>query len=371
MIELRLMGGLDIAGPGVSPSARSLRRHPMALLALVATAAPHPLAREKIMAFFWPESDTGRASNSLRQTLFWLRRDLGDDLFLIDNASGVQLDPAKLVVDLWTFRDAREKSNFEDAVAVYHGPFLDGFQLPGAPGFSRWVETERDRIERQYSEALDSLASFAEDEGRTDDAVAWRRRQAAADPFSSRTAMALLKALAAARDRPGALNYATVYESLVRQHLEAEPDPAVVAFVASLREYTPAVVQTTDEPRSLRPKVLPGRDATIHTEGPPVAANGLAVSSPVPPAERTRTRRLSWRLVVASSVAITVRGYLLNSSDHYILWSWRFRLPLSRAVWTTRVTGSSSTSSSRTRRVAWPTWSGSAGQMALRVLNAG
>jgi hypothetical protein len=123
-----------------------------------------------------------------------------------------------------------------DAVACYSGAFLDSFQLQGAPEFARWVEAERDRIDRQYVDALEALARQASAEGRHDDEVAWRRRHASADPFSSRAALGLLRALDDAGDRPGALEYAAIYENLIRQHLEAEPDPAVLQFVAALRE---------------------------------------------------------------------------------------------------------------------------------------
>ncbi|HUF49394.1 MAG TPA: BTAD domain-containing putative transcriptional regulator [Longimicrobiales bacterium] len=235
MIELQLLGGLGIEGLGLSPNARARRRHPLALLALVAAAAPRAIGREKIMGFLWPESDSARANNSLRQTLFWLRRDLREDLFQPETASGIRLDSTKLVVDLWVFREAMRRRDPAAAVRVYGGAFLDSFQIAGVCEFSHWVESKRERVEREYISALGALARQAEEEVRYDDAVSWRRRQAAADPFSSRSALALLRALATAGDRPGALEYAGVYESIVRQHLEIEPDPAVVEFVTSLR----------------------------------------------------------------------------------------------------------------------------------------
>jgi DNA-binding SARP family transcriptional activator len=236
MIDLQLLGGLDVTSPDLSPHARARRRHPLILLALVASAAPQPLSRDRIMAFLWPESDAARASNSLRQVLHSLRRDLGDDVFLPESSGGIQLDPRAVRVDLWAFRDAIARRAFDEAVASRRGPFLDGFQLSGIPEFSRWVEAERARVEQDYLVALDALARDAEEGERLDEAVAWRRRQATGDPFSSRAALGLLKALAAAGDRPGALSYATVYENFLRTHLEVAPDPAVMSYVAALRD---------------------------------------------------------------------------------------------------------------------------------------
>lgn len=208
----------------------------MTLLALVAASAPRAISRDRIMAFLWPESDSTRASNSLRQALHNLRRDLGENLLLPETAGGLQLDHRKVSVDLWAFRDAVARGAPADAVAAYRGPFLDGVAPGGSPEFCQWVEAEREQVERHYRGALDTLARQAESAGRHDEAVAWRRRLAAADPFSSRVALGLLKALAAAGDRPGALQHAAAHEDLVRSHLEVDPDPAVADFVASLRD---------------------------------------------------------------------------------------------------------------------------------------
>ncbi len=235
-IELQLPGGPTIEGTDLLSSSPARRRHPLALMAIVAAGAPHAVSRDRIMALLWPDSDSVRANNSLRQTLYILRRDLGEDLFLPEPVSGIQIDTTRVWVDLWEFRNAMGSEAPADAVALYHGPFLDDFHIPGLSDFSHWAESERGKIAREYSEALDTLATRAEREGRPSEAVTWRRRQAAAEPYSSRVALGLLRALDTAGDRPGALSYAKVYTTLVRDHLESEPDPAVVEFVRSLRE---------------------------------------------------------------------------------------------------------------------------------------
>jgi DNA-binding SARP family transcriptional activator len=239
MIELQLLGGVDIVGAAPSATVRSRRRHPMMLLALVAASAPQPVTRERLMAFLWPESDTTRASNSLRQVLHALRRELGEDLFLGESSAGLLLDPARISVDLWRFREATGRRDYRTAASLYRGPFLDGFEGPRGAEFARWVEAERDATEREYGKTLDALATEAETSERFTELIEWRRKQATTEPFSSRAALGLLKALAAAGDRPGALAYATVHENFLRAHLDVAPDPAVTDFVAELRRATP------------------------------------------------------------------------------------------------------------------------------------
>lgn len=266
MINLQLLGGLDIGCPTLSANARARRRRPLALLALLGIAAPKPLARDRITAFLWPESDAERAGNSLRQALFWLRRDLGEDVLLPETASGLQLDPARLTVDLWAFRDALDAGAPERAVLAYRGPLLDGFHIPDAPEFGQWIESHRTQLEQRHIAALELLARTAEEDGRWNDAVSWRRRQAAADPFSARAALALLRALKAAGDRSGALAHASIYESVVREQLEVEPDPSVTEFVAGLR-----------------------RDVRATGNGGRSDGNAPAPHQPVVPAEATPT----------------------------------------------------------------------------------
>src|SRR5207248_3609116 len=88
----------------------------------------------------------------------------------------------------------------------------------------RWVDGERERLGRLYAGALQSMAQDREAAGDFVGAVKWHRRLAAHDPLSSRIALALIRALAAAGDSEGALQHARIYETLSRAELDAPPD---------------------------------------------------------------------------------------------------------------------------------------------------
>ncbi len=111
----------------------------------------------------------------------------------------------------------------EDAAARYTGPFLDGFHLPGAPEFERWAE-ERAELARNYAQSLGKLAGRAEARGSWAEAVGWWRKLAAQDPLNAKVAVSLMRALAAAGDRAGALQHARIYEVLLQQELDSPPD---------------------------------------------------------------------------------------------------------------------------------------------------
>ncbi len=129
------------------------------------------------------------------------------------------------------------------------GPFLDGFHVGGAPEFERWVEEIRSARGRGVAALLEALAREA---ARRDDlasAVGWWRRLATLEPLNSAVALALMEALAAAGDRAGALRHARVHEALIREELDAGPDPAIAVLAERLRSGAP-----------VRPASGPARD---------------------------------------------------------------------------------------------------------------
>src|SRR5438105_7448191 len=78
MIELRMLGTLDLKGAD-GRAVRSILAQPKRL-ALLAYLAVHPAGarRDSVVALFWPELDTAHARGALRQSLRFLRRELGD-----------------------------------------------------------------------------------------------------------------------------------------------------------------------------------------------------------------------------------------------------------------------------------------------------
>src|SRR4051812_42953501 len=78
MLRVYLLGGLRVENDGVVLEGAVARRRPSAVLALIATAAHTGTSRDRIAALLWPESDSEHARNNLKQTLFAIRRDVGD-----------------------------------------------------------------------------------------------------------------------------------------------------------------------------------------------------------------------------------------------------------------------------------------------------
>lgn len=257
MPRLAALGGLAVLGDNGPLVGAGVRGRNLALLVLLVRAGEAGLTREKLAAYLWPESDAERSRHSLDQALYTLRRTLGADA-LVTGATTVALDHGVVGSDVVDFTRAFDAGAMRLAADLYAGPFLDGFHVSGSAEFERWVDAERAALHAQYVAVLEVLAREAAAAGDPADAIANWRRLAAAEPLSSRVARGLMHTLVDAGDRAGALQAAAVHTALVREELDAPPDPAVVAYAEGLRR-EPEVTSTTAGP--------PAGDRAVFADG--------------------------------------------------------------------------------------------------------
>ena len=144
--------------------------------------------RERLIGYLWPEHPGDAARHLLSESLYILRKTVGEDMF-VSAGDELALDPATVRSDLADFLAALDGDDPERAVAAYGGPFLDGFVVADAPEFERWAEEERDRHARAYARALEQLAESRETEADYRGAAEWWKRLARHDPFSGRIAL--------------------------------------------------------------------------------------------------------------------------------------------------------------------------------------
>jgi DNA-binding SARP family transcriptional activator len=270
VLRLRTLGGLSIEqsdGGATSTAATSARRR-LALLAVLAVNAPRGVPRDKLLALFWPESDTDRARHALDQTLYSLKKDLGAEALVLGREEPA-LNPAAISSDVEEFQAALARGDRTAAVDLYRGPFLDGVFISGAPGFERWAEEERARLTREVESALEALAVEASGKGDHASAVQQWQRLAVMEPRKTRVVLSLMSELAASGDRASALRHAEMYDTLVRDDLEAEPNPAVAALADRLRKEPPKSDQTRDgSATSVATPVLMPAAPTAHRSTP-------------------------------------------------------------------------------------------------------
>lgn len=311
MLRITTLGTLlltDGDGLHTGPLARPRVR---ALLALLVRSGEAGMTRDRLCAFLWPESSPERARHSLDQVLYLVRKELGSGSTAA-STDPVSLNAAALPSDVAEFATALSQSRNEDAAALYGGPFLDGFHLSNAPEFERWVDAERAALHRQYADALERAAVAMESRGDVDAAAAWWWRLAAAEPFSSRVLLSLMRALARAGDHGSALEAARVHELLLAQELGAAPDPAVTKLAAELRSQPPGPAAAVELDPHTKATVSVSPDNPHGAFDPIIEEPDSTRGSPVNSTRsRTRLRRARWR-ILAMLAAFAAAGLIAS-----------------------------------------------------------
>lgn len=281
MPHLTLLGGAmleDESGPVTGPAAR---RHPLALMALLATAPSGTRSRSKLAGLLWPETPEKRARNRLNTCVYRVRSTLGDAA-LASVGDDLRLERDEVGCDVVLFEEALEAGEHRRAVDLYGGPFLDGFRLKGSPAFEKWTDRERDRLARAYRDALEALAADAEEDGDPAAAARWWRKRAREDPYDSRVVRRLMETLAAAGSRAEALRAARVHGRLLEDELGTGPDAGVRELAARL-EAGDAVTGPGDGPEG-GDEVDPGEASHGPASDDPEADSGPSATTERPAA---------------------------------------------------------------------------------------
>lgn len=297
MITLRLLGSPSIGQEGEPIRGPATQRRRLALLGLLAAYRDAGISRDKLLGHLWPETDTQRGRHLLSNAVYALRRALGREAILSNGSDGLRLNPDCVRVDLWDFLDALEQGELERASRLYAGPFLDGLFLSDAAEFERWTQGERDRLARLYAEALELLAQGRESEGDLRGAVARWRKLAAHDPFSSRIALRLMQALAAAGDTGAALQHARAHAALLRNELGVEPDEEIPEFLDQLRagRQSPRPTERALPPSPSQPRHSEKDDIPPLEASPVPASTEATHGSAVPLSAVLSPKRPQWR----------------------------------------------------------------------------
>ena len=231
MLRLRAFGGCFMERNGIRVDDLSGRKA-LALLSFLAAVGTRGASRDTMLALLWPESDEERARTSLRQLLHSLRAQLQEPSLFVKRGQ-LRLNPEKFSSDVADFHASLQKGDLAAAVALYSGPFLDGFYLSGADEFERWLSSERAALAAAAASAMQSLAEQEQANGNSRAAIEIWRRLARLDPLSANATIGLMSALDSIGERAAALQHARDYESMVRSDF-GDYDPGVSRMAADL-----------------------------------------------------------------------------------------------------------------------------------------
>jgi DNA-binding SARP family transcriptional activator len=302
MLVLELLGTLSLRGDtGPVPLAVQQKRR-LGLLAILGLGGRQGLSRDRIEAYLYPESSDERARHALDQAVYAIRHALGSDVIL-STGRELRLNPELVHVDLWDFDDAVTARDWGMAASTHKGALLDGFHFTDCRELESWIDTERARVRLEYQTAVEFLANRSAEAGEHSQSVTWWRKLANSDPLSAGATKKLMLALAAAGDRAGAVKHARLYQELVRQELEMEPDSGIESLAATLSNHASAPTITMEVGKPPAPVSTPSLDnpRPLATQSDFTATNLLPTAG-----KPLRTKRARVAAVLSFSILMVL-----------------------------------------------------------------
>ncbi len=234
MITVQLLGGASLRSDDVPLTGPPTQRHRIALLALAVVSWPQPLSRDRAMALLWPERDLAGARRLLNLAIHVLRGALGEAT-IASSGDGLLFNPSTIQCDLHNLRAAIAAKAADRIVQHYPGVLLEGFHLAESAEFGQWLDQQRAELLQSYVGALREVAEQQEGSDDVHGRVATLRRLVAVDPHSGTSVRALMRALDASGNRAAALRLAEEHAQRLKQDLDMDADPGVMALAEAIR----------------------------------------------------------------------------------------------------------------------------------------
>lgn len=198
--------------------------------------------RDALLEMFWPEADSERARNTLRQAVHFIKQVCGADIFATRGGDEVGLVSGAISVDILALDQRAAEGRHDEVVALYRGEFMEGFVLRGAPAFDRWLQGERTRIRKRVGESAWLAADALLTSGDVDAGRQMGERALALSLDDESAVRRFISTLAASGDRAGALAVYQTFAARMAKAYGVGPSPETRAIVEGLApsEHAPA-----------------------------------------------------------------------------------------------------------------------------------
>jgi predicted ATPase/DNA-binding SARP family transcriptional activator len=210
------------------------------LLVYLALQNERSFSREVLATLLWPEESDNDARNNLRQSLYQLRKVLGDldnagEPYLLVTRQTVQFNPdSNFILDVKQFYRAIETGDLETAASHYHGELLPGFTCDSVQ-VEDWLRQEREHLHQVALKAMFELTQNYLQDGRLEKAQSTARRQLSLEPWREQAYCQLMQAYALAGDRGSALAQFEVCREVLWDELAVEPTAETVAIYENIK----------------------------------------------------------------------------------------------------------------------------------------
>lgn len=204
-----------------------------------------PVARDKLILLLWPDASQDAARRRLTRLLSALRSELPHPDLLQTTPVTVSLNPDLVWSDAAAFAalaGARDATQWETAVSLVRGPFLNGFYLANNVEFDAWQSRQHHFFERRYLALLANLVTANRGRGQLDIAIDYAQRYLETDDLTEEMHRHLIELYAQAGDRSAALRQFEQCVLVLERELGVVPLPETRAAYEAAREGLPQVV---------------------------------------------------------------------------------------------------------------------------------
>ena len=266
--QLCFLGPVQVHRQGRPPELQAAK--PLALLAYLAVTGTTQ-RREHLADLLWMDSAPAAARKNLRNALWAIRKALGEEAV-------IEPDPGRLVLseDVWVdvhaleaAADGATRAEWEAAVELYRGPFLEGLDLGGAPEFEIWQAMERERLGQIYLRLLERIVDARRAKGDWRGVISAARQALAADNLQEPMVRALMEAHARLGERAEAQRQYQHLREVLARELGVDPLPETEALrtailAGGLPEQEPLEPPPAPRPRTATgPRPFVGRDSDL------------------------------------------------------------------------------------------------------------
>jgi DNA-binding SARP family transcriptional activator/pimeloyl-ACP methyl ester carboxylesterase len=243
------------------------RRKTLALLAYLAVTG-QTQSREALAALFWPDYDQSRAFGNLRRDLSRLKELLGDESVLVVDRLQVGFDPGvEIRLDVSAFRALVNKTkthghsgqnlcaecfdSLKQAVQLYRGDFMEGFNLSDSPGFDEWRFFQGEEFRQLLAETLQRLITWHVSKGEYEEAIVYARRWLSLDRLHEPAHRWLMQLYAWSGQQAAALRQYQECQRILQEELGLEPDEETQAVYEAIKSRMLASPELTGDGRPM------------------------------------------------------------------------------------------------------------------------
>lgn len=193
-------------------------------------AHPEGVRKDQILEDFWPEATPAKASSAFHSTNYRLRRALQDQDCILYKDGLYMINPElSYWYDVDVFRslleqaeeaesDAERAQHYREAIELYKGDYLEEF-------YSDWQYFQREKLQRQYFDALTNLAEYYHANSRSEEALVLYQQIVSADPYQEEIHREIMRIYVELRQRAAAVKHYQELKDFLQEDLGIDPMP--------------------------------------------------------------------------------------------------------------------------------------------------